>query len=248
MYIAVTQGAQFVSLVHLPAATVTLLLNLSTVLVALLQRPRARRAAHPAQWLGITLFLAGVLVYFYPPDFPAGQMAGSLAAGVCVAANALSSIWGRRVNRRGDVDPFSVTLISIGVGGLLLLATGAAACGLPRLSPQNWLIVFWLAAVNTAFAFTLWNRSLRTLSATKSSVINNTMLVQIAVLAWLFLGEALTPQKLAGIALAVPGTLLVQLFRRRERGAASLAARRQWAMIGRHRVQFIRNSSFDDLD
>ena len=40
----------------------------------------------------------------------------------------------------------------------------------------------WLALVNSAFAFTLWNRTLRTLSATESSVINNTMLIQIAIL------------------------------------------------------------------
>lgn len=219
VYIAVTMGAQFISLKYLPAATVTLLLNFTTVLVALLSGLVLAERPTRVQWLGIGVFMAGALIYFYPPDFAEGQAVGLLAAGVCVAANALSAILGRRVNRRGDVDAFSVTLISIGTGGLILLAVGIATAGLPPLSVQNWLIVLWLAAVNTAFAFTLWNHTLRTLSATESSVINNTMLIQIALLAWLFLGEALTAQALVGIALAIPGTLLVQLYRRKESAA-----------------------------
>ena len=68
--------------------------------------------------------------------------------------------------------------------------------------------------VNSALAFTLWNRTLRTLSALESSIINNTMLFQIAVLAWLFLGEGLTGRELAGMALAALGTLAVQIRKR----------------------------------
>jgi drug/metabolite transporter (DMT)-like permease len=45
----------------------------------------------------------------------------------------------------------------------------------------------------------------------ESSVINNTMLIQIAVLAWIFLGERLGGQEIAGLAVAGLGTLLVQL-------------------------------------
>jgi drug/metabolite transporter (DMT)-like permease len=42
------------------------------------------------------------------------------------------------------------------------------------------LIIGWLSVINTAFAFTLWNHTLRTLTAVESSVMNNTVLVQIA--------------------------------------------------------------------
>jgi hypothetical protein len=34
-----------------------------------------------------------------------------------------------------------------------------------------------------------WNKSLQTLTAVESSIINSTMLPQIAILAWLLLGE-----------------------------------------------------------
>ena len=67
--------------------------------------------------------------------------------------------------------------------------------------------------VNTALAFTLWNATLRRLSATESSIINSTMLVQIAVLAWVFLGERITWKEGIGMALAGLGALLVQMRR-----------------------------------
>jgi len=53
------------------------------------------------------------------------------------------------------------------------------------------------------------------LSAVESSIINNTMLIQIAVLAWLFLGESLRTLGILGLGLAALGTLLVQLRRQR---------------------------------
>jgi drug/metabolite transporter (DMT)-like permease len=81
----------------------------------------------------------------------------------------------------------------------------------PRLDLSGWLIVGWLAIVNTAVTFTLWNHTLRTLSATESSVINNTMLIQISILAWLFLGETLTWLQILGLAIATLGALFVQI-------------------------------------
>jgi len=85
--------------------------------------------------------------------------------------------------------------------------------GLPPLSPTGWMIIIWLAVVNTALAFTLWNKTLWILSAVESSIINNTMLVQIAVLAWLFLGERLAFSEVAGLILAMVGALMVQMTR-----------------------------------
>ena len=65
--------------------------------------------------------------------------------------------------------------------------------------------------VNTSFAFVLWNHSMRTLRAVESSIITNVMVVEIAVLAWVFLGERLTPLDFVGLGLVIAGTLVVQL-------------------------------------
>jgi len=92
-----------------------------------------------------------------------------------------------------------------------LLVAGLVVEEWPGLTLANWAIILWLAVVNSALAFTLWNHTLRTLSAVESSIINNTMLVQIAILAWLFLGETLNGRQIGGMILAVAGALVVQL-------------------------------------
>jgi drug/metabolite transporter (DMT)-like permease len=96
------------------------------------------------------------------------------------------------------------------VGAAVLLAAGAAIQGMPPLEPRLWAIIGWLAVVNTAFAFTLWNHTLRTLTAAESSIINGTMLIQVAILAWLFLDERLTPGEVFGMVLAGAGAVAVQ--------------------------------------
>jgi drug/metabolite transporter (DMT)-like permease len=211
LFYAVTQGAQFLSLFYLPAMTTSLLLSFTPAVVALLgvlllgERPTA------PQWGGTALSLIGLWIYFYPATWAGSEATGLVVAGVGVLANALSSILGRHVNRSGELDPMAVTVVSMGSGAVVLLAGGILIQGLPRLSPADWAIILWLAIVNSALAFTLWNRTLRTLSAMESSVLNNTMTFQIALLAWAFLGERLTWGKVLGMALAALGTLTVQV-------------------------------------
>jgi drug/metabolite transporter (DMT)-like permease len=79
------------------------------------------------------------------------------------------------------------------------------------LDSQSWLLIAWLAVVNTAFAFTLWNLTLQILTAVESSVINSLIMPQIAILAFVFLGEALNLQEVAGLILVGIGALVVQL-------------------------------------
>jgi drug/metabolite transporter (DMT)-like permease len=211
LFYSVTQGAQFVGLSLLPAAMVSLLLSFTTIIVALLGVLLLRERPTPLQWVGTALCLAGVLVYLYPVSLPREATIGLVVTGGGVLANSLAAILSREVNRGGQIEPAAVTVVSMGVGAVVLLGGGLAVQGLPHLTWVNWAIIVWLSVVNTAFAFTLWNHTLRTLSAMESSIINNTMLAQIAVLAWVFLGERLTPRQVVGLVASVLGTLLVQL-------------------------------------
>jgi drug/metabolite transporter (DMT)-like permease len=156
-----------------------------------------------------------VVLYFHPVSIPSGQVVAFVVVVVGVLANAASSILGRSVNRDRDLSPFVVAAVSMAVGAIVLLVAGILVEGVPRLNLTHWGIIVLLAVVNTAFAFTLWNHTLRTLSATESSIINNTMLVQIAILAWLFLDERLGGQEIVGMILTAAGALLVQLRWRR---------------------------------
>ena len=214
LFYTLTQGAQFLGLAYLPAVTVNLLLSFTSIVVALMGI--ALLGEHPRgwQWFGIALSIGGGVLFFYPVDLATGEILGYTAAIIGVIANAASSILGRKINRRSDITPLNVTTVSMGIGGFLLLILGIGFQGMPYLDLKSWLIIIWLALINTAFAFTLWNLTLRTLPAMESSIINNTMMIQIPILAVLFLGESLTLKELAGMIVAGIGVLIVQLFRK----------------------------------
>lgn len=208
---ALTQGAVFLALAYLPAVTVSLLWSFSTVTVAffgiiwLAERPTR------FQWVGIALATLGAVIYFYPVALPSGYLVGLLVSAVGVLANAGASIMGRNINRSRQLHPLVVTATSMGVGAIVLLIAGIAIQGFPSIGFKGWAIIAWLAVVNTALAFTLWNYTLRTLSATESSIINGTMLIWILILAVVFLDERITRGELLGLLAAGVGTLIVQL-------------------------------------
>lgn len=206
-----TQGAQFLGLSLLPAVTVSLLLNFTPVFVAVMGIFLLSEKPTLLQWLGSILFIVGVLVYFYPVILSADQSLGLIVMGVGILANAGSAIIGRDVNRSSSLSPITITVISMGIGGIVLLITGIGVQGFPAISFTNVFYLLWLALINTALAFTLWNLTLRTLTAMESSIINGTMLIQIAILAWVFLGEAITTKEGIGMLIAALGAMLVQI-------------------------------------
>lgn len=217
VFYTITQGAQFVGLAFLPAATVTLLLNFSPIFVAIPSGIVNKEGTTFTQWMGILLSVTGAIIYFLPLSIPANQVVGLLVVFVGVLANASSSLLGRKVNTQSGLPAIVITTISMGIGGVLLLISGASIQGFGKLDLLQWLIIVWLAVVNTAFAFTLWNKSLQTLTAVESSIINGTMLPQIAILAWIFLGEPLNLRQILGLGLVTIGIIIVQVWRGKRR-------------------------------
>ncbi len=216
LFYAVTQGTQFLALSYLPAINFSLLLNGTSIIVALLAIPLLKEVPTTLQWAGALLFIAGAVIFFYPLDIPSALFLGYFIAFLHILANSFSSVLGRGINRLATIHPLTVTVVSMGIGATVMLITGLLVEPLPSLNPQSWLIILWLALVNTSFAFVLWNNTLRTLSAMESSIINNTMLIQIAILAWLFLDESLGWLEIGGLALAAVGAALVQLRRQKK--------------------------------
>jgi len=208
---ALTQGAIFLSLDYLPAVTTNLLWSFSTVTVALFGIAWLAERPTRFQWMGIALATLGAAVYFYPVSLPPGYQIGILVSVVGVFSNAGAVIVGRKINRSRELHPLVVTAASMGIGAVVLLAVGIVIQGLPAIDLTGWAIIAWLALVNTAVAFTLWNYTLQTLSATESSIVNGTMLIWIPILAVVFLDEQVTSKELLGLVAAGLGTLIVQL-------------------------------------
>jgi drug/metabolite transporter (DMT)-like permease len=160
--------------------------------------------------VGVVTKLAGVVVFFRPWTGKWCSL-GYLFDSCFLAANTAGTLIGRKINAHGRTNPFAVTIVSMGVGAALLLGSGLAWQGLPEISTRSILIIIILAVVNTAFTFVSWNYSLQTLPATESSIINNTMMVYIAILAWIFLGEEQDVRGIIGLVLAFVGAVIVNL-------------------------------------
>jgi drug/metabolite transporter (DMT)-like permease len=201
----------FVALAHLPAVTVNLLWSFSSTTVALFSILLLDERPTFFQWLGVAVAIFGAVIYFYPVSFPKSYRVGLVASSIGILANTGASILGRDINRSGELHPLLVTVISMGIGSIALLITGIYVQGLPSIELKGWAIIVWLSVVNTAIAFTLWNYTLRTLSATESSVINGTMLIWVPILAVVFLNERISIQEIMGLIVAGIGTLIVQL-------------------------------------
>ena len=206
-----TQGAQFFGLSFLPSVTVSLILNFTPIVTAIFGMFLIGEFLNRRQWMGSILFILGVLIYFYPVVFSGGQLTGIFIMLFGVFSNAGAAVLGRYINRQKQFTPIVITGISMGVGSIFLLIPGILLQGLPSISLTNFLLLLWMAVVNTAFAFTLWNKTLRNLTAVDSSIINGTMLIQIGLLAWIFLGEAITLQEAIGMLIAAAGVIIVQI-------------------------------------
>lgn len=208
---AATQGAVFVTLDYLPAVTTNLLMSFSTIGVATLSIFWLSEKPNWLQWGGILLAISGAMIYFLPVSIRQSQMVGVIVGLAGMTTNVISSVLGREINRAEAHHPLLVTVISMGAGSILLLVAGFALEAPPVMTLQGWGIILWLALANTAFAFTLWNHTLRTLTATQSSVIGGTMMIWVPILAYLFIGENITSKEIIGLVVTGIGTLIVQL-------------------------------------
>jgi drug/metabolite transporter (DMT)-like permease len=213
VYYFLTQGALFLSLVYLPANTLSLVLTLSGITIALAGWLFLGERLTWLQWSGVAISIAGAILYF--GSIQEVSVIGLWVAAFALLSNTASAVLGRSVNKSAGISPLVVTTVSMGVGAVCLLLVGLAVEPLPAINTNDVVIIVWLALANTAFAFTLWNHTLRTLTAAQSSVINNTMLIQIAILAWVFLGESLGTAQILGLTIAALGTIVVQVTPRR---------------------------------
>lgn len=208
VFYALTQGAQFVAIDSQPVATTSLFLTLTPLLVGLTSGRLLSERPGRAQAAAAALVPAGAAAYF--TGMLGATPTGLAACTVALAANAGAALMGRNVNRGADISPLVTTTVSMTIGAVVLLAVGVGVEGWPAMSGQSLAIIGWLAIVNTAVAFTLWNFSLRHLTAGESAVVNNAMLPQIGLLGWLFLGEVPGPWQWAGMLLISAGVVIGQ--------------------------------------
>jgi drug/metabolite transporter (DMT)-like permease len=116
----------------------------------------------------------------------------------------------REVARERQVSTLLLTALPLAIGGACLLVIGLPLEGLPHMTLTAWGLVLWLAVVNTAVAYVLYNHALRVLTALEMNILLNATPLVTALWAWFLLAERLTWIEGAGMLVAVTGIGLVQ--------------------------------------
>ncbi len=205
----VSNGALFWGLQYVPATTGSFLhslLPLPGLLLALLWLKEVP-ARH--QIVGLAIALAGS-VLFFSPGLSAGDPLPVGVVSLGVVAFAIFTSMSRGLAREGQIATLSMTALPLGIGGSLLLL-GALPLERPVLPPaEGWAVVLWLALINTALAYLLYNHSLRILTVLESNALLSLSPLGTAVLASHLLGEQVTAWQVIGLVVAMLGVFLVQ--------------------------------------
>jgi drug/metabolite transporter (DMT)-like permease len=210
---AIAQGMQCVGLSYLPAVSVTFILNFTPLIILTLDYLIYRETPTKKQLVGVILVITGAYLYFNENLLfnPTG-FAVTLISGVGWATYLILS---KRFFKNQLVSPLSLTAFSMAAGTAMMSLT-AYLTELPsEITLKGLTIILWLGLVNTAIAFFLWNRALQKLPAFEISILQNTMLIQIALMAWIILGEPLSNDKILAIILVFTGVLITQLQKAR---------------------------------
>jgi drug/metabolite transporter (DMT)-like permease len=206
-------GALFTGLEYMSATTGSFEMSLMPLLVLGVGIFWLKEIPTAVQVVGILIVIAGSALFF-SPGLSVGAPLGLVIVGVGLVGITLSGILGREVARERQVDTLLLTAIPLAFGGGLLLVLGLLAEGAPRFTGTALIVVIWLAVVNTALAYLLYNHSLQTLTAFEVNIMMNLTPLATAGLAWLLLGERLEEVQIVGMVVVIAGVGLVQWRRR----------------------------------
>ena len=203
-------GALFWSLKYIPATTGSLLMSLIPLLVLVGGALFLKEVPSRWQVLGVLLSLIGSGVFF-SGGFQAGEPMGLAVMAVGLLGFMAFSLLGRGIAREGSLDTLSLTALPLLIGGLITLLIALVVEGLPLISRKSLVIVVWLALVNTAFGYWLYNHALRSLTALEMNMIMNLTPFLTAALSWIVLGESLAGIQYLGMMIILCGVAIVQL-------------------------------------
>jgi len=202
-------GAMFWSLKYLPATTVSFMMSMITLLVLFGSILWLKEIPTRLQTVGILVTLGGTALFFLVGLKP-GEPLGMAILSIGLISFTLFGVLGREAARGQKVDTLSLTAIPLALGGGLLLLVALPLEGLPHASPGTWGLVLWLAAVNTALGYILYNHALQVLTAFEMNVMLNLSPLWTALMAWFLLSERLLLWQWIGMVIVVVGVALVQ--------------------------------------
>lgn len=202
-------GALFWALRFLPATTGSFMMSLVMVTVLLGGAFWLREIPNRLQFTGIIVASVGIALFFSPGLKP-GEPLGLAFFALALIGFTLFGLLSRVAAIDRQIDTLTLTALPLAIGGGLLLAIALPFEGIPTASLRTWSLILFLAAINTALGYVLYNHALQSLRAFEMNVLLNLTPVWTALFGWLLLDETLIIRQWAGIFVVMGGVMLVQ--------------------------------------
>ncbi|MCG6892933.1 MAG: DMT family transporter [Desulfobacteraceae bacterium] len=203
----------FKGLSLIEAGRASVIIANNPVFIALFSAILFREPLRPSKAMGVVLSVFGALVVITRGEF-AALLSGGFGWGEiyifgCVASWVTYSLVGKVVMR--EIPPLEAVSYASLIGAAAL-AVPAWMEGMPKAlfayRAVDWLNLAYLGVCGTVLGFVWYYQGIRKIGAIRASQFINFVPVSAIVLAFLLLGEPVTPSLVAGGALVVCGVYL----------------------------------------
>ncbi|HEY7857192.1 MAG TPA: EamA family transporter [Candidatus Nanopelagicales bacterium] len=218
--VAMTQWLYFVAIDRLPVGVALLIEFTAPIMVALWVRFAWHQPVRDRVWGALALSMLGLAMVGQVWDGFSLNGIGVAAGLGAAAALAIYYLTGERAvaNR----DPVSLTMWGFGAASLLWAVVapwwsfpweqvGAVQGSIgPLTSIPGWWLVAYMVLLGTVVPFALVLFSLQYLSASQASVVGMAEPLMASAIAWVVLGEVLTPVQIVGGVVVLAGVLIAE--------------------------------------
>lgn len=207
------------------AGNVALIISTSPAFIAIFGALLGYERVRSYTWIGVALSLSGVALVILGSgekiEF-GSRLIGDLLAVATTMMWGLYSVLSQPLLTRYSSVKLNALTMPWGAGFLLLVGAPAIAKTAPgwgSVPPVAWAIVVASGLLAVSFSYIVWYKGIQKLGATRASAYANLVPVMAAFIAYFALGEPLTGQFWAGMALVLLGVSLARfggrLLRRR---------------------------------
>ena len=219
----ISQILQYIGLELTAASDALLLLNLTPIFAVILAAPVLNERITFEKVLGLVLATIGamLIVMNTTPESPTPDLwriIGNLIVILSTFFFAVNGIAGKISIK--SVDAISTTFYStlFAVPFIWISATLLDdVTVLLSMSMQTWLVVLWVAIMNTVIAFILYYESMKHIEASLVQIMLNLIAVWGVLLSILVLHETITYLQISGGAITVLGVIIAQMAQARRK-------------------------------
>lgn len=216
-----TQVAFYASIATIPVSMALLIEYLAPVALVLVAWLRQRHAPQFVVLGGSVLAIAGLVLVIGPGGGSLDPL-GLIYAGIAMVGVCVYYVMGERAD--ASLPPIAlaasgfvigaIALGLLGLTGIVPFAAEFTTVGFFGAAVPWWVPVVTVGVVSTAFAYVAGITAITMLGTRLSSFLGLSEVVFAAVVAWIVLGEALSPLQLLGGVAILAGIVLVRLEKR----------------------------------